>query len=107
MIDLEQLQQTLQSEPDPRSQRQDPSGQVTTGAPSLSLFQQQRVFGYTADEIKMVLGPMVEAGAEPAGSLGHDTPLAVLSRRPQLLFSYFRQFFALVANLAIAPMSEH
>src|SRR3984893_7424871 len=66
----------------------------------------QRAFGYTVDEIKMVLGPMGEAGEEPAGSMGNDTPLAVLSRRPQLLFSYFRQMFAQVTNPAIDPIRE-
>ena len=72
----------------------------------LSLFQRQRLFGYTADEIKMVLGPMADAAEEPAGSMGNDTPLAVLSDRPQLLFSYFRQMFAQVTNPAIDPMRE-
>ncbi|MFL5566120.1 MAG: glutamate synthase large subunit, partial [Gemmatimonadaceae bacterium] len=66
----------------------------------------QRVFGYTADELKMVLGPMADNGEEPAGSMGNDTPLAVLSRRPQLLFSYFRQMFAQVTNPAIDPIRE-
>ncbi|HEX9084207.1 MAG TPA: glutamate synthase central domain-containing protein, partial [Gemmatimonadaceae bacterium] len=72
----------------------------------LSLHTRQRAFGYTADEVKMVLGPMSEAGEEPAGSMGNDTPLAVLSRRPQLLFSYFRQMFAQVTNPAIDPIRE-
>jgi len=72
----------------------------------LSLIQRQRLFGYTADELKMVLGPMAENGEEPAGSMGNDTPLAVLSSRPQLLFSYFRQMFAQVTNPAIDPMRE-
>ncbi|HVS59801.1 MAG TPA: glutamate synthase large subunit [Gemmatimonadaceae bacterium] len=66
----------------------------------------QRAFGYTADELKMVLGPMADAGEEPAGSMGNDTPLAVLSRRPQLLSSYFRQLFAQVTNPAIDPIRE-
>jgi len=74
--------------------------------PPASLFPLQRAFGYTTDEIKMVLGPMADAGEEPAGSMGNDTPLAVLSRRPQLLFSYFRQMFAQVTNPAIDPMRE-
>ncbi|MEP6858695.1 MAG: glutamate synthase central domain-containing protein, partial [Gemmatimonadales bacterium] len=72
----------------------------------LSLQVLQRAFGYTADELKMVLGPMADAGEEPAGSMGNDTPLAVLSRRPQLLFSYFRQMFAQVTNPAIDPIRE-
>src|SRR2546423_7840670 len=73
---------------------------------SLPLFVAQRLFGYTADELKMVLGPMAENGEEPAGSMGNDTPLAVLSNRPQLLSSYFRQMFAQVTNPAIDPMRE-
>src|SRR4030095_1516347 len=66
----------------------------------------QRAFGYTTDELKMVLAPMASAGEEPAGSMGNDTPLAVLSTRPQLLFSYFRQLFAQVTNPAIDPIRE-
>ena len=66
----------------------------------------QRAFGYTADELKMVLAPMANTGEEPAGSMGNDTPLAVLSRRPQLLSAYFRQLFAQVTNPAIDPIRE-
>ncbi|HEY3747430.1 MAG TPA: glutamate synthase large subunit, partial [Gemmatimonadaceae bacterium] len=66
----------------------------------------QHVFGYTVDELKMVLGPMADAGEEPAGSMGNDTPLAVLSHRPQLLSAYFRQMFAQVTNPAIDPIRE-
>ncbi|MGI8402693.1 MAG: glutamate synthase large subunit [Gemmatimonadaceae bacterium] len=73
---------------------------------SMPLMARQQIFGYTADELKMVLGPMAEAGEEPAGSMGNDTPLAVLSRRPQLLSSYFRQMFAQVTNPAIDPIRE-
>ena len=75
-------------------------------ASRLSPLALQRLFGYTADELKMVLGPMGEAGEEPAGSMGNDTPLAVLSDRPQLLFAYFRQMFAQVTNPPIDPMRE-
>jgi glutamate synthase (NADPH/NADH) large chain len=82
------------------------AGQSISRENSLPLFTQQRLFGYTADEIKMVLGPMADAGEEPAGSMGNDTPLAVLSDRPQLLFAYFRQMFAQVTNPAIDPMRE-
>ena len=73
---------------------------------TLPLMVRQRAFGYSTDELKMVLGPMADAGEEPAGSMGNDTPLAVLSRRPQLLFSYFRQLFAQVTNPAIDPIRE-
>jgi len=74
--------------------------------PSVPLSVRQRAFGYTTDEVKMVLGPMADAGEEPAGSMGNDTPLAVLSRRPQLLSAYFRQMFAQVTNPAIDPIRE-
>jgi glutamate synthase (NADPH) large chain len=73
---------------------------------SLPLLTRQRAFGYSADELKMILGPMADAGEEPAGSMGNDTPLAVLSARPQLLSSYFRQLFAQVTNPAIDPIRE-
>src|SRR6202521_1762357 len=79
---------------------------VDEAEPSVPLSIRQRAFGYTADEVKMVLGPMADAGEEPAGSMGNDTPLAVLSRRPQLLSAYFRQMFAQVANPAIDPIRE-
>ncbi|HMI55756.1 MAG TPA: glutamate synthase large subunit, partial [Gemmatimonadaceae bacterium] len=86
--------------------RGDAGSGLTAAGPCVPLFIQQRAFGYTADELKMVLGPMAESGEEPAGSMGNDTPLAVLSRRPQLLFSYFRQMFAQVTNPAIDPIRE-
>ena len=71
-----------------------------------SLVRLQRTFGYTREELKMLLGPMAETGEEAIGSMGNDTPLAVLSERPQLLFSYFRQLFAQVTNPAIDPIRE-
>ncbi|HXL86199.1 MAG TPA: glutamate synthase large subunit, partial [Gemmatimonadaceae bacterium] len=79
---------------------------VDEAEPSVPLSIRQRAFGYTTDEVKMVLGPMADAGEEPAGSMGNDTPLAVLSRRPQLLSAYFRQMFAQVTNPAIDPIRE-
>ncbi|HYD52962.1 MAG TPA: glutamate synthase large subunit, partial [Gemmatimonadaceae bacterium] len=71
-----------------------------------ALARQQRAFGYTAEELRMVLAPMATTGEEPIGSMGNDAPLAVLSERPQLLFSYFRQLFAQVTNPAIDPIRE-
>jgi glutamate synthase (ferredoxin) len=65
-----------------------------------------RAFSYTRDELKMILGPMFEKGVEPLGSMGDDTPLAVLSARPRLLFSYFKQRFAQVTNPPIDPLRE-
>src|SRR2546425_544047 len=61
---------------------------------------------YQVEELKMVITPMVRAGEEPASSMGTDTPLAVLSEQPQLLFKYFKQLFAQVTNPPIDPIRE-
>ncbi len=58
----------------------------------------QHTFGYTVEELKMVLNPMAVTGMEPLGSMGNDTPLACLSDCPQLLYNYFKQLFAQVTN---------
>jgi len=71
-----------------------------------SIRQRQQAFGYTVEELKMVLTPMVVNGEEPVSSMGTDTPLAVLSERPQLLFKYFKQLFAQVTNPPIDPIRE-
>ncbi len=68
--------------------------------------QRQQAFGYTVEELKMVITPMVVTGEEPVSSMGTDTPLAVLSERPQLLFKYFKQLFAQVTNPPIDPIRE-
>ncbi|MFO0707080.1 MAG: glutamate synthase large subunit [Nitrospira sp.] len=68
--------------------------------------QRQQAFGYTVEELKMVLTPMVVTGEEAISSMGTDTPLAVLSNRPQLLFKYFKQLFAQVTNPPIDPIRE-
>jgi len=68
--------------------------------------QRQQAFGYTVEELKMVLTPMVVNGEEATSSMGTDTPLAVLSDRPQLLFKYFKQLFAQVTNPPIDPIRE-
>lgn len=70
------------------------------------LKEQQQAFGYTMEDLKVILKFMAESGKEPLGSMGNDTPLAVLSDRPQLLFSYFRQLFAQVTNPPIDPIRE-
>ena len=72
-----------------------------------TLLPRQITFGYTDEDISMILRPMVEKASEPVGSMGNDTPLAVLSERPKNLFSYFRQLFAQVTNPAIDPIREH
>jgi glutamate synthase (NADPH/NADH) large chain len=66
----------------------------------------QRQFGYTEEEIRLVLEPMVRNAAEPIGSMGDDTPLAVLSSRPRLLYDYFRQLFAQVTNPPLDAIRE-
>ncbi|GAB4241783.1 MAG: glutamate synthase large subunit [Candidatus Methylacidiphilales bacterium] len=63
-------------------------------------------FGCPDEEINLVLLPMLKTGAEPIGSMGDDSPLAVLSQRPRLLYHYFRQLFAQVTNPAIDPIRE-
>jgi glutamate synthase (NADPH/NADH) large chain len=65
-----------------------------------------RTFGYTREDIERVIAPMSTAGVEPTASMGNDTPLAVLSEKPQLLFNYFRQQFAQVTNPSIDPIRE-
>ncbi|HKG91935.1 MAG TPA: glutamate synthase large subunit [Gemmatimonadaceae bacterium] len=84
-------------------------GELSAGAAgqrTLPLQTWQRAFGYTIEEAKMVLAPMAESGEEAVGSMGNDTPLAVLSERPQLLYKYFKQLFAQVTNPAIDPIRE-
>jgi len=63
-------------------------------------------FGYDLDELSLILAPMAETGVEATGSMGDDTPLAVLSRRPRLLYTYFKQLFAQVTNPAIDSIRE-
>ncbi len=70
------------------------------------LIRQQRAFGFTFEDKRFILGPSAESGTQPLGSMGNDTPLAILSERPQLLYSYFRQLFAQVTNPPIDPIRE-
>ena len=65
-----------------------------------------RTFGYSREDIERIIVPMCTGGAEPVGSMGNDTPLAVLSARPQILYNYFRQQFAQVTNPPIDPIRE-
>jgi glutamate synthase domain-containing protein 2/glutamate synthase domain-containing protein 3 len=71
-----------------------------------NLRQRQIAFGYTKEDIKFIISSMVAQGEEPIGSMGNDTPLAVLSQRPQLLFHYFKQLFAQVTNPAVDSIRE-
>jgi glutamate synthase (NADPH/NADH) large chain len=76
------------------------------GPDAETLLMRQRAFGYTDEDIRIVLGPMAEKGEEPIGSMGTDTPLACLSDKPQPLFNYFKQLFAQVTNPPIDPIRE-
>ncbi len=71
-----------------------------------SVVRHQREFGYTSEELKIILGPMARTGAEPIGSMGTDTPVAVLSDRSRLLFDYFQQLFAQVTNPPLDAIRE-
>ena len=71
-----------------------------------SVLRRQQVFGYTHEELKVIIGPMARSGAEPIGSMGTDTPIAVLSERPRVLFDYFQQLFAQVTNPPLDAIRE-
>ncbi len=71
-----------------------------------SVLRRQQVFGYTHEELKIIIAPMAQTGAEPIGSMGTDTPIAVLSDRPRLLFDYFQQLFAQVTNPPLDAIRE-
>ncbi len=70
------------------------------------VLQQQQAFGYTFEDLRFIVGPMANDGVQPLGSMGTDTPLAVLSQKPQLLYNYFKQLFAQVTNPPIDPIRE-
>ncbi len=74
--------------------------------PEDAFWRQARAFGYTNEDMKIILPPMAMNGQEPVGSMGIDTPLAVLSAKPQLLFNYFKQLFAQVTNPPVDPLRE-
>lgn len=71
-----------------------------------TLAQRLRAFGYTREDVQVLIAPMAANAQEPVGSMGTDTPLAVLSEKPKLLFSYFKQLFAQVTNPPIDPLRE-
>ena len=70
------------------------------------LFERHQIFGYTQEDLEIILEPMFNEGKEPTGSMGNDAALAVLSPRPQLLFNYFKQLFAQVTNPPIDSIRE-
>ena len=83
-----------------------PSAPPIDGFESGDLLKQQQSFGYSLEDLKVILAPMAVNGQEPVGSMGTDTPLAVLSKKSQPLFNYFKQLFAQVTNPPIDPIRE-
>ena len=71
-----------------------------------SVTRRQQIFGYTEEELRLIIAPMATAGAEAIGSMGSDTPVAVLSKRPRLLFDYFTELFAQVTNPPLDAIRE-
>ncbi|MBF0532381.1 MAG: glutamate synthase large subunit [Candidatus Omnitrophica bacterium] len=83
-----------------------PDPEQYPGYEAKTILERQRAFGYTIEDLKVVFHPMVTSGIEATGSMGNDTPLAVLSKRPQLLYNYFKQLFAQVTNPPIDAIRE-
>ena len=71
-----------------------------------TVLRRQEVFGYTAEDVRMIINPMASTGTDPVGAMGNDQALAVLSERPQILYSYFKQLFAQVTNPPIDAIRE-
>jgi glutamate synthase (NADPH) large chain len=94
---LQEQQVTLDQLPEP--------SRVIASNPE-TLLRRQRAYGYSEEDLRILLGPMGAKGEEPVGSMGTDTPLACLSDRPQPLFNYFKQLFAQVTNPPIDPIRE-
>ncbi|HEY9279902.1 MAG TPA: glutamate synthase-related protein, partial [Eoetvoesiella sp.] len=95
---IERLRIKLDSLPAPREH--------DTHAKAASLLDRQQAFGWTQEDIKFVLQPMALSGEEATGSMGNDSPLAVLSSRSKPFYNYFRQLFAQVTNPPIDPIRE-
>ncbi|MDB5829513.1 MAG: glutamate synthase subunit alpha, partial [Variovorax sp.] len=83
-----------------------PTTPVDIPASAVSLLDRQQAFGYTQEDIKFLMSPMAQAGEEGIGSMGNDSPLAVLSNKNKPLYNYFRQMFAQVTNPPIDPIRE-
>jgi glutamate synthase (ferredoxin) len=83
-----------------------PGASVAVEPSRATTLQLQQVFGYTYEDLNIIMTPMAKDGVEPIGSMGNDTPLAVLSERPRLLYDYFKQMFAQVTNPPIDAIRE-
>lgn len=79
---------------------------LETQKDEVPLLQRQQIFGYTQEDLEIIMAPMAQDGKEATGSMGNDAALAILSERPQLLFNYFKQLFAQVTNPPIDPIRE-
>ena len=95
---LKQNQITLDSLPEPTR---------IQGSDHATILMRQRCFGYSDEDLRMLITPMAANGDEAVGSMGTDTPLACLSDQPQSLFNYFKQLFAQVTNPPIDPIREN
>ncbi|HMP89514.1 MAG TPA: glutamate synthase large subunit [Kiritimatiellia bacterium] len=83
-----------------------PKGSATPAAEPTTRVQREQIFGYTLEDLKVILTPMASTGIEPTGSMGVDTPIAVLSDRSQLVYNYFKQLFAQVTNPPLDAIRE-
>jgi len=100
---ISENQVNLNDLPDPAAS----NGQaVANGQPDEPLLKLQRAFGYTLEDVRILMMPMAIDGQEAIGSMGNDAPLAVLSDRPQLLYNYFKQLFAQVTNPPLDAIRE-
>jgi len=97
---LKAAQYKLEELPDVPNAADERSGEPST------LLDRQQAFGYTQEDLKFFLEPMAKGGDDPVGSMGCDTPIAVLSKKPKLLYNYFKQNFAQVTNPPIDPIRE-
>ena len=104
---LKATQVQLEELPEP-SETPAPMPEMPPARPNdqTTLLHQQQAFGYTQEDIQFFLEPMAQDGDDPVGSMGTDTPLAVLSSKPKLLYNYFKQNFAQVTNPPIDSIRE-
>lgn len=105
--ELKQLVKPLSSNGNGNGHHPSDNGQITTEKiDPQKLLQQQIAFGYTTEDVEMIIQPMAKNGGEPTFCMGDDIPLAVLSAKPHLLYNYFKQRFAQVTNPPIDPLRE-
>jgi glutamate synthase (NADPH/NADH) large chain len=90
----------------PQGATEKQSADAATGTSTVNLLDRQQAFGYTQEDIKFLMSPMAAVGEEGIGSMGNDSPLAVLSDKNKLLYNYFKQLFAQVTNPPIDPIRE-